>query len=156
MKKTITKIGIVMLLAVTATTFNSCKKKTTPGCTTATATNFNSSADTDDGSCKYNGSLVFWWKQPFQDSCASNGVTAVKVYADGVFQGTLAVASQFWNSAPSCGANATVTINEDLGSNKTKNVSISYAYTIGGTDYPISGSTTTFEANTCISYEKQW
>lgn len=47
---------IFMILVILT---SSCKKKV-PGCTDASATNYNSSATSDNGSCTYNGSVTFW------------------------------------------------------------------------------------------------
>ena len=134
--------------------FTSCAKK---GCTDGDATNFCDKCKKDDGSCTYNGKLVFWWSKSFADSCAANSVTAVKVYADGAFQGTLAVSSQYWTSTPGCGANSTITVSRDLGKSKTKGIGLAYTYTIGGVESAMLGQETlTLAANTCISYQLTW
>lgn len=49
MKKNLT-LGLVIATGVLATTFTSCKKK---GCTDEVATNYNSEAEKDDGTCEY-------------------------------------------------------------------------------------------------------
>ncbi len=146
--KIITQIAAVLIVL----TLNSCAKK--KGCTDTSAVNFNSSAEQDDGSCTYNGKLVFWWNKPLADSCAAKSVTNVKVYVDNVFQGTLAVSSQYWPSSPGCGANSTVTISRDLGKNKTQNINVAYTLTIGGVESAQFGTETiVLTANTCESYE---
>ena len=70
MKKTITKIGIAASIILAVLVVNGCKKKT--GCTDSSATNFDSSAQKDDGSCVYKGNVVFW-----NDVASSLGIVTV-------------------------------------------------------------------------------
>ena len=53
----IKSIGTVVLFAATLI-WNGC---TTPGCTDPNAENYESVADSDDGSCEYSGDVVFWY-----------------------------------------------------------------------------------------------
>jgi hypothetical protein len=52
-----TKIYLFSTLMIAAS-ITSCSKK--EGCTDATATNYDSAAESDDGSCTYRGKAVFW------------------------------------------------------------------------------------------------
>ena len=54
----------------------SCAKE---GCTDPDAENYNSSADKSDGSCTYQGSVVFWYSEATSDSLyyfGSNDLTS--------------------------------------------------------------------------------
>ena len=136
----------LLLIAVVLFGFaiTSCKKDKVKGCTTTSAKNFNSKAEEDDGSCQYEGSVVFW----------TNSLTSGEswnIYLNGLFQGNMAVN---FASAPSCGNTGALTIKKSLGSNKSQPYNISAAYVSAGTTGPISPiGTVTFEANTCTSIE---
>ena len=76
MKKTITKIGMVMLICLTVLFTNSCKKK---GCIDPDSTNYDSKAKEDDGSCQYKGSAVLWLSQSSSANAVSLGWTNLKI-----------------------------------------------------------------------------
>jgi len=154
MKKQFLTIAIV-LLTITTTLFVGCKKDIL-GCMDTSSTNYNPDATKDDGSCKYSGKVVYWWKSAFADSCAANGITTLKIYLDGTFEGALPVSSQSWTSAPDCGASATITASVDMGSSKTKTVVEKTEFYVGTILY---GSVTTnfsMNANTCNTNEETW
>ena len=140
---------IIAFMIIGAISISSCAKKT--GCTDANATNFDSDAKKDDGSCTYKGQLIFWWKKPFSDTANAHGATTAQVTVDGAFQGTLNFGTQFWNSSPSCGASATITVDKDFGSAKTKSVSIKYDLTFD--NIPISHTESKPLNVGCNSYE---
>ena len=80
-----------MLIIICITAATSCKKET--GCTDSSALNFKSSAEKDDGSCTYKGSVTFW-------NLTSSGLgTVVVVMADNT-SGNITVD---YTSAPACG-----------------------------------------------------
>ncbi len=91
------KMLLFGLVLFSATTFVGCKKET--GCTDSSATNFKSSAEKDDGSCTYKGSVTFW-------NLTTSGLDEVDVYVNNVPQGTITVDNA---STPSCGASGCVT-----------------------------------------------
>lgn len=146
----------IIAITITATILYSCKKDVS-GCMDKDSVNYNSSATKDDGSCKYQGKVVYWWKQAMADSCAANGVSTIKVYLNGTFQGTLPVSSQSWSAAPSCGASSTVTATIDLGTSKSKSVAEKMeAYDGSGNLLLSTTDNITLTANTCVSYEQTW
>ncbi len=145
-----------MSLILLGLTVSGCKKEKVKGCTISSATNYNSSAEEDDGSCTYKGSLVFWWKQAVSDSCAAHGVVNIKVYTDGTFQGTLPISTQSWASAPGCGASSTVTASFNFGTSKTKSTNIHYDFLDGsGTTIATGNETRTLNVD-CNNYELTW
>ena len=61
----------------------------------------------------------FEWDQTFANTMSTNSVSTIKVYNGGTFKGSLAVSGIYWTSAPSCGANSTITLTYDLGTSKS-------------------------------------
>lgn len=76
------------------------------GCTNASAINFNSSANIDNGSCLYVGSVTFW-NAPY------SGLGIVDVYVGGAFQGSI---TKNASSEPNCGQYGCVTFTGAPGS----------------------------------------
>ncbi len=148
MKKTITKIGIVMLLAVTATTFNSCKKAKVKGCMNSSATNYKSDAEEDDGSCSYTGNIVFWYDQSTANVLSSAGVTGVYYYLDGSLAGSSA--NVWFATAPSCGGNGTVTVSKTWRANPASGSNYSIKDQAGTV---LGSGSVTFDANTCTKVQ---
>jgi hypothetical protein len=70
----------LLLITVLVTNMTSCKKDPVKGCTNATATNYNSTATQDNGTCQFKGSMIVWTKP-----VCSN----VSLYIDGSYKGTL-------------------------------------------------------------------
>ena len=148
MKKTIKTTTIALAALVLGLTFTSCKKEKVKGCKTSYATNYNSIAEEDDGSCTYSGRYVIW----VPTGTFGTG-DSVNVYIDGVFQGNIAVE---FASAPACGATGALTIVRDLGKDQTKGYSTTYKVVIAGVVDTDPNNwlvrTSTFKANTCVSY----
>lgn len=101
------KVFFMLALSLTLPFFNGCKKDkkkdgflgtsvggTTivKGCTDPSAVNYNSSANTNDGSCQYNGKATFWYN--------SVGTTAT-VYMGGQ-SGQITV--YYTSGTPTCGS----------------------------------------------------
>jgi hypothetical protein len=152
MKKIILALSASVLMLGSMT---SCKKE---GCTDGDATNFDSEASKDNGTCTFSSRLVFWWKKDFRDSCAENGISNINVYFDNKLAGSLPVSSLYWNSAPSCGATGALTINKDLGSNKSGTYA-EYEKLLDGSGSEIitlPAENIKINANTCNQYEMTW
>jgi len=141
MKKVLSVLAVSILIFATG-----CKKE---GCTNQDATNYSSEADNDDGSCSYEGEVVFWYGESISEGLASIGSTTLTFRVDGVIVGSTA-ANVFWTSAPTCGQNGSITVSMDLGNgtNLAKNYSVK-----DQDDYEIWAGVVNFTANTCTVLE---
>jgi len=97
----------------------SCKKK---GCIDSLASNYDEKAKKDDGTCTFEGSVVFWIGETESISLVSSGVAELNVYVDNVKVGDQG-SNIYHSSNPGCGAPTVVTKSVDLGTAKTKVVS---------------------------------
>jgi hypothetical protein len=73
------------------------------GCTDPASNNYNPDANTDDGSCDYTRDVTIWMG-PVNGTCSST----VYVYLDDSYKGYLTV---HYSSAPACGASGAITVN---------------------------------------------
>jgi hypothetical protein len=101
------------------------------GCTDYSATNYDSDAGMDDGSCEYEGQAMWWIGYDL-------GVGTINVYFRGYYEGQI---SSYYSYAPSCDASGCVTATYDTGSY------LWYARADDGTYW--SGSWITIYANDC-------
>ena len=137
---------IYFILMIAASALASCKKE---GCTDPDAVNYNADAGKDDSSCKYEGSIVFWYRQDIADDLAMNGVSllAASFFIENV--GTH-VPNNPTSSAPECGAVGSFTIVRDMGSNKTQLID----YLVEEVDgFGFWGDLVTLQANKCKAIE---
>jgi hypothetical protein len=132
----------------------SCKKE--EGCTDNSATNFSESAEEDNGSCTYSGSVVFWNDEQFSDSLLANNIVSVRVYLNGSLLGSL-LSNEYWTGPPACGAAGSLTANLDLGSSKSKafQIRLERVY-FNGQSAVVSEGNYTVNANTCKQEQLEW
>ena len=110
------KSSFYLLVALIA--LGACKK---PGCTDPDAVNYNSDAKTNDGSCSFEGSNVFWYDEETAGILVDDGAITLFYYVDGELIGS-AAASVYWTSDPDCLQAGSITLVKDLGSVKTQSV----------------------------------
>ncbi len=82
-------------------TILSCKKNV-DGCTDSAADNYNTEANTDDGTCNFHGNLNAWYDNTTRDSLLANNVASVTVYIDGEVFTNIYPASVLWSAEPEC------------------------------------------------------
>ena len=122
-KKTKTKTKImkrIILLPILIMTLliGSCKKE---GCTDSLAENYNEKAKKDDGSCTYKADALIWWNEETSTALEDYESYVLYIYVDNVLVSTESIAL-FWNSAPECGAQGTVTASRDMKGNSKETV----------------------------------
>jgi hypothetical protein len=110
---------------------------------------FNADADRDDGSCKFEGSIVFYYDELTSLLLVDNEISALTYYVDGSIIGSTA-AGVYFTSVPSCGSSGSISKTIDLGSNKSKNISYKVVDDLGDV---IWEGNFTVKANTCHPLE---
>jgi len=74
------KQHVIIVLALSLFAFSSCYKE---GCMDANANNYDTEANTSDGSCSYSGRTVFWCTVPVSDSLINLGHTMLRFELEG-------------------------------------------------------------------------
>ncbi len=126
--------------------FTGCKKE---GCTDGDATNFSEEADEDDGTCKYEGEVIFWYGKATSEFLVGDGAQTLTYYVDNAIVGSTA-ATVFDTAEPACGQNGSITVTRDLGSEKSQTATYSIK---DQTDHEYYKGSVTFAANTCEATE---
>lgn len=125
----------------------SCKQE---GCTNEAASNYNSEASENDGSCVYESKTSFWFNQTTASFLLSYGVTELTLYIDDVSSGTMDPAD--WKAGPDCdGENFTIV--NDLGGLASGEFSYSVRDQAGTQQFY---GTYTSTANACQNIQLNW
>lgn len=93
------KLLIFATLSVFALAITACKK---PGCDDETALNYSKKANTNDGSCIYEGTAVFYFKDSTSIHLNDAGITELKFFVDSQLIGTK-FSFEYWIGDPDCG-----------------------------------------------------
>jgi hypothetical protein len=152
MKKVIS-LFLCLSLIGSLSFINSCKKDNKiKGCTDKDSKTYDPTAQEDNGSCLYEGSVVIWYDQAASAGLIADSATALTFYVNGEIVGSTAT-SVYWTEAPNCGDNASITVTEDLGKVKT------HAYSFSAKDqtgFEYWTATLNFDANTCTQFQLLW
>ena len=139
-------ILLALSLSVAAVFTTSCKKK---GCTDPDAINYSEEAEKDDGSCSYEGAMVFYYDEATAAQLVHDGAITMTYYVDGKEIGS-SDADIYWTGVPYCGENGSVGVDKSWGNDNTKTYSFSAQDQTG---WEFWGEPVTFHANTCVSMQ---
>jgi len=139
-------ILLVVALGVATVFTTSCMKR---GCTDPEAINYSEEAEKDDGSCSYEGAMVFYYDEATAAQLVLDGAITMTYYVDGKEIGS-SDADIYWTDAPDCGQTGSVGVVKNWGSDNTKTYSFSAEDQTGWAywDTPV-----TFYANTCVTLQ---
>lgn len=152
-----TTIFYSTLALISAIFLNSCTKK--EGCTEPNATNYCEDCKKNDGSCIYQGSVIFWWKQDFATYVTSTGSIKMEVYLNEKYAGNTYLYKnggelKYWAAAPACSNSDALTISKLYNNSKTQTMQVKFKFLCpAGSCLAAKTGEVTFSANTCTPYE---
>jgi|SRR5450759_1090990 len=152
MKNVILFLSCLSLIGGLAFT-NGCKKDTkVKGCMDKDSQNYNALAQQDDGSCLYQGAVVFWYDSTASAGLIADGAVSLTLYINGAVNGSSAT-SVYWPAAPVCAQNGSITVVEDLGKVKSN----AFAFSVKDqTGFEYWNDAVTIDANTCTQLKLIW
>jgi len=137
---------VILFFAVTAIVmFNACDKS---GCTDPDSTNYDPNAVKDDGSCKYEGQVIFWYDNNTKMKLLNSGLITLNYFIDGYKKGTVAV-TKYSATEPNCGQSGLLTVTFDMGTEKTLTKKFE-VYDADNTSNLVFTGNINFKANNCV------
>lgn len=111
------KLFSFIVLSISLSVYTSCKKE---GCDDPAALNYDEKANSNNGTCLYELSTIFWFGDTTAVHLNNAGITMMTYYVDSNLIG-MNYPSSYWSSEPVCGQGVTFREN-------TKNTSATHTY----------------------------
>lgn len=124
-------------------------EKTVDGCMSQDAINYKADAETDDGSCSFEGSIVFWNDYGFSHAYQSLGVTHLTYYLNNKDLGTKAI-NEHLTEAPDCGQTGTISTTLIIGNANVMSLPFKLVDQDGNVQWE---SSLVLKANKCNKFE---
>ena len=135
---------LISTLIVLSVSIIGCKRE---GCTDPDSLTFDEKAKSDDGTCKYEGSVTFWYNEQTTNKMVADNITSLTFYVNNRIIGSTA-SNIYWTSAPGCEGGGNIFVKEDLGTAKSK----SQSYKVVDQDGDeVWAGTVIFNGNTCTA-----
>ncbi|UPT67934.1 MAG: hypothetical protein M0D57_04535 [Sphingobacteriales bacterium JAD_PAG50586_3] len=144
--KTVKTIFLALTVSFSLMTLASCKRE---GCTNSDAVNYDDNAASDDGSCHFEGGLVFWYNHATSQFLVGDDAASLTFYVNGQVIGSTAT-NVYWTSEPDCGQNGSISYTKNMGKSQSQTVTYSV---VDDTNHEYWTNSITIEANTCKSVQ---
>jgi hypothetical protein len=105
------KTSTFWVLLCASVVFLGCAKD--EGCTNINAANYDQEAIEDDGSCEFEGKMVFWYNQATSQELLSADVEELLFFLNDEEVGTV-LPSFFWEDEPSCTTSGALIVTSSL------------------------------------------